>query len=177
MPKKDKEGNGAHAPAQTTGQNLPATTGERSRLPALRTENPFSWFRDEMDTLFNRYFGRGLAMPEMRGFFDKGWDVNVQEGDNEIVVRAEAPGFEPKEFEIHVRGDTLTIRAEHKEEAKQEDEGYRRWEQRYGRFERAIPLSTAVDPNRVEARYRNGILEVHLPRTEPSPRKRIEVKA
>ena len=102
--------------------------------------------------------------------------MDVEEADNEIVVRAEAPGFEPKDFDIHISGNTLTVRAEHTEEGEEKEEGYRRWHQRYGRLERSVLLSTAVNADKVEARYRNGILEVRLPRTEPSPRKRIEVK-
>ena len=54
--------------------------------------------------------------------------------------------------------------------------GYRRRERRYGRFRRSIPLSTAVNADKVEARYHSGVLEAHLPRTEPSPRRRIVVK-
>jgi len=100
----------------------------------------------------------------------------VEEADKEVVVRAEAPGFEPKDFDIHISGNTLTIKAEHKEEAEEKETGYRRWEQRYGQFQRSLPLSTDVNTDKVEARYHSGVLEVHLPRTEPSPRKRIEVK-
>jgi HSP20 family protein len=70
----------------------------------------------------------------------------------------------------------LTIRAEHKDEAEEKRKGYRSWERRYGRFQRSVQLSTAVDADKVEARYHSGVLEVHLPRTEPSPRRRIEVK-
>jgi HSP20 family protein len=134
------------------------------------------WLRDEMDALFNRFFGR------WPGGWDSGWglerlrDVEVNETDNEIVVPAEAPGFEPKDFDIHVSGNMLTIRAEHKKEQEGKEEGFRRWQQRFGRLERSISLSTAVDPDNVDARYRSGVLEIHLPRTEPRPRRRIEVK-
>ena len=129
-----------------------------------------------MDALFDRFFGRWPAAWEPAGLPERFWGVDVEEADNEIVVRAEAPGFEPKDFDIHISGNTLTVRAEHTEEGEEKEEGYRRWHQRYGRLERSVLLSTAVNADKVEARYRNGILEVRLPRTEPSPRKRIEVK-
>jgi HSP20 family molecular chaperone IbpA len=62
-----------------------------------------------------------------------------QEADDEIVVRAEAPGFEPKDFDIHISGNTLTIEGEHKEEGEEKEDGYRQWHQRYGRFQRTVP--------------------------------------
>jgi HSP20 family molecular chaperone IbpA len=96
------------------------------------------------------------------------WDVNMDETDKEVVVRAEAPGFEPGEFDIDVRGDMLTIRAEHKETEDQAKEGAaRQWGSR--RLERSFTLPVTVDPDKVEAHYRNGVLEVHLPRTEQAP--------
>ncbi len=176
MAKREKEGNGAKVPVQTTAQRLPARTRERAGLPAWRAEHPLRWLREEMDALFDRFFGRWPAAWEPGWAPERFWDVDVEEADNEIVVRAEAPGFEPKDFNIHISGNTLTIRAEHKEEAEEKEEGYRRWEQRFGQFQQSIPLSTAVDTDKVEARYHSGVLEVHLPRTEPSPRRRIEVK-
>jgi HSP20 family protein len=176
MAKKEKEGNGAKVPVRATGQPLPAGTAERSRLPAPRAEHPLRWLREEMDALFDRFLGRWPMAWEPGGLPERFWDVDVQEADDEIVVQAEAPGFEPNDFDIHVSGNTLTIQAEHKEEAEEKEEGYHRWEHRYGRFQRSIPLSTAIDADRVQARYHSGVLEVHLPRTQPSPRRRIEVK-
>jgi HSP20 family protein len=176
MAKREKEGDGAKVPAHRTGQALAPRPAERPRLPASRTEHPFRWLREEMDALFDRFFNRWPATQEPTGLAERFWDVDVDEGDNEIVVRAEAPGFEPKDFEIHVSGNTLTIQAEHKEEAEKKEVGYRHWERRYGRFQRSIPLSTAVNADKVEARYHSGVLEVHLPRTEPHARRRIEVK-
>src|SRR2546423_515007 len=162
MAKREKEGNGAKVPVQRGNQELEQRPAHR--LPALRGD-PMRWLRDEVDALFDRFFGRSPAAWEPTGFSDRFWDADVEEKDDEILVRAEAPGFEPKDFDIHVSGNTLTIQAEHKEEAEQKEEGYRRWERRYGHFQRSIPLSTAVNPDKVEARYHSGVLEVHLPRT------------
>jgi HSP20 family protein len=93
------------------------------------------------------------------------------------LLRAEAPGFDPKDFDIHFSGNTLTIKAEHKEDYEEKREGYRTCERRYGRFQRSIPLSTEVNADKVEARFHSGVLEVQLPRMEPSQRRRIEVKS
>jgi HSP20 family protein len=73
--------------------------------------------------------------------------MDLQEDDNAVTVRAEAPGFEPSEFDIQVRGDHLILSAAHK-----------------------------TDPDKAEAAYRNGVLTLTLPKTEQSKGRRIEVK-
>ncbi len=176
MAKREKEGNGAKMSGQAAEQRLPVRAGERSRLPALWSEHPLRHFREQMDALLEHFFGNWPAPWEWGRLPERFRDVDVEETDNEIMVRAEIPGFEPKDFEIHVSDNTLTIQAEHKEEAEQKQEGYQTWERRYGRFQRSVPLSTAVNVDKVEARYHSGVLTVRLPRTEPSPRRRIEVK-
>jgi HSP20 family protein len=173
-----KRGNGAHVSERTSEERLPARTSERAWLPAFRMESPLRRLREEMDYLFDRFFGNAPATFEpWSGMGDRFWDMDVEETDNEIMVRSEAPGFEPKDFDIHVSGNTLTIRAEHKAETEKKGEGSQRWERRTSQFQRMIPLSTEVDPDKVDARYHNGILEVRLPRTEPRSRRRIEVKS
>src|SRR5262249_896563 len=100
------------------------------------------------------------------------WDVDMDETDKEVVVRAEEPG----EFDIDVRGDTLTIRAEHKEpEAKEKEGAPRQWG--YRRCERSFTLPGAGNTDKDEAEYRNGVVESHLARAEQASRRRIEVKA
>ena len=172
-----KRGNGSHVSERTSEQSLPARTSEHSWLPASRTENPLHRLREEMDQLFDRFFGRRPSSFEPWSGLDRFWDMNVEETDNEILVRSEAPGFEPKDFDIHVSGNTLTIRAEHKAETEKKGDGSQRWERRTSQFQRMIPLSTEVDPDKVDARYHNGVLEVRLPRREPRSRRRIEVKS
>jgi HSP20 family protein len=173
-----KRGNGSHVSEQTSEERSPARTSERTWLPAARTENPLRRFREEMDQLFDRFFGLSPAQIEpWSGMGDRFWDIDVEETDNQIMVRSEAPGFEPKDFDINVSGNTLTIRAEHKAETEKKGEGSLRWERRTSQFQRMIPLSTEVDPDKVEARYHNGVLEVRLPRTEPRSKRRIEVKS
>jgi len=127
------------------------------------------------DGVFDRFFGRWPATRQPIQPSERFWDMGVEEKDDEILVRAEAPGFDPKDFDIHVGRNALTIQAEHKEESGKDEGNVQRWEQHS--FFRSIPLSTPVSADKVEAKYRNGILEVHLPRTEMSPQKRIEVES
>jgi HSP20 family protein len=176
MAKREKEGNGSKLAVHRSSQALMPRPAESSHQIGW-SEHPLRWLRGEMDSLFDRFFGRWPATMEAGWDQERFWDVDVEEADDEIVVRAEAPGFEPKEFDVHVSGNALNIKAEHKEENEDKKEGFHRWEGRYAQFQRSIPLSTAVNADRVDARYHNGVLEVHLPRTEPNPRRRIEVKS
>jgi HSP20 family protein len=177
MAKREKEGNGAKTTGRGGSQGLVPRPAERQWQMAPHAEHPLRRLRDEMEALFDRFLGGRSGGWEPTGFMERLRDVDVEEGENEIVVRAEAPGFEPNDFDIHVSGNTLTIRAEHKGEKEEKKEGYQTREWHYGRLERTIPLSTPVNPDKIEARYHSGVLELRLPRTAPSSRKRIEVKS
>jgi HSP20 family protein len=145
--------------------------GTRSRALAPRYESPFVTLRREIDSFFDDFFSRWPTPMTMRWGWD-GWDVDLEDAGKEVIVRAEAPGFEPNEFDVQLRGDQLFIRAEHKEEAKEEEEHARR----YGVYERWLTLPAGLDADKVEARYRNGVLEVHLPKTPEALGRKIEVK-
>ena len=112
---KGKNGNGAGSQTQTMeGRHFPVQSSETSRSPAMRMmEHPLARLRDEFEAMFDRFLTRWPAASEWGWGTDRFWDVDVQDSDKEIRVRAEAPGFEPKDFEIHVSGNLLTIRAEH----------------------------------------------------------------
>jgi len=139
-------------------------------------QHPLDPLRNEIATVFDQFFGRPFGA-EPWGM-EQFWDMDLEEKDNEVVVRAEAPGFEPAEFEVNASGNVLTIRAEHKEGMEKEGEEKegqpRQWG--YRRFERSVTLPTGVDADKAEAHYRNGVLELHLPRTEEARPRRIEVK-
>jgi HSP20 family protein len=132
---------------------------------ANRTEHPLSLFRSEFDSLFDRFFGNWPALDATWS----GWGLDLDETDNEVVARVDAPGFEPGDFDIQVSGDTLKITAERKAE-----KGDKRTYER--RFQRYVTLPAAVDADKVEAKYRNGVLELTLPKTEQARWKRIPVK-
>src|SRR5205085_11367380 len=116
----------------------------------------------EFGNLFGRFFG---AWPEV------GWGLDMEDAGSDVVVRAEAPGFQPGEFDVQVSGDLLTIHAEHKEEGEGKD-GHQRW----SRLHRTVTLPTGVDTGKIEARYVNGVLELRMPKTPEAQPRRIEVK-
>jgi len=146
------------------------TPWTRSTAPLLRAESPFG-LMEEFPVLFNRLFTGWpvLEMPE----WPNRWAMTTEEKENEVVVRMELPGFEPKELTVEVMNDRLTVEAEHKETAEKTEE---RTERAYAHARRVITLPPGTEPEKVEAVYRNGILEVHVPRKPEAVGRRIEVK-
>jgi HSP20 family protein len=113
---------------------------------------PRSWLAD---------FERDLEAHE--GWLPRVETYATKEG--EVVVRVDLPGVEPKDVEVSLEGDTLTVRGERKHE--HEGKAYR--EMRYGRFERTLTVPEGLDPDKVRATYTNGVLEIRLP--APASRK------
>src|SRR5262245_54711102 len=132
-----------------------------------RTDDPFRRMREEFDSLFDRFFA-GWPAPLTEEGWGRGWVLEVKEMGKDVLVRADAPGFEAKDFDVQLSGDVLTIKAERKEEGE-------------GHIERCLVRSLTVPAgvlaDQIDARYRNGVLELRLPRSEVVVGKKIEVKA
>ncbi len=137
-----------------------------------RAADPFGLMRRDFDNLFDRFFGRWPLTAE--GWEKPAWGLEVLDEEKHVVVRAEAPGFEPADFDVRVAGDLLTITAERKETQKK---GEKNGSRTYARLERVVTLPPHADTERVEATYRNGVLELHFPRLPEAEGKKIEVKA
>jgi len=94
-----------------------------------------------------------------------------QTGDHELVLKAELPDMSREDIDINIENFVLTITGEKKASTEVKDEQYHHVERRYGTFSRSFSLPTTVDPNRVSAEYKNGVLTVRLPlREEAKPR-------
>ncbi|MFQ5642628.1 MAG: Hsp20/alpha crystallin family protein [Thiogranum sp.] len=107
------------------------------------------------------------------------WGVvaaEVEERNDEIIVRLEAPGMEADNFDISVANGLLLVRGEKRMEREQKRGRYHVMECAYGSFERSIPLPRSVETTDVKARYRRGVLTVHLPIAESARVRRIEVQ-
>jgi len=141
-----------------------------------RAETPFELLPEEFETLFNRFFTWPVAeMPE-RVY---AWGMTMEEKEKEVVVRVELPGFEPSEVKVEVLGERLTVEAEHKEpEPKEpaEKKPEKATERVHAHVKRMVTLPEGVELEKVEALFRNGVLEVHLPRKPEAVGRRIEVK-
>lgn len=138
--------------------------------PFEEMEREMDRLRREMDRLFTGF--RGFR-PLRVGVFPL---LNVSEDKDNLYVRAELPGINPKDIEISVEGDTLTLRGERKSAEVGENVSYHRREREFGRFRRSLTLPTRIDADKVEAVFKNGILQITLPKAEEVRPKQITVK-
>lgn len=143
--------------------------------------NPFK----EIEQLFNRMSrqfeetSREIDSSEPFGLTlgSRTMAVDVVEDDESIVVTADIPGFDRKDIEIRVTDHTLRIDAEHEETVDEsEDERYLRRERRHRSMSRSIQLPSEVDTGNVEARIKNGVLSITLPKTEPEDAREVEIE-
>ena len=142
-------------------------TGELTALGELR---------HEMDRLFDSFMRDPLGSLG-DPFTARHWlpAVDVAETGEEITVRAEIPGVDPKDLEITVAGSRLTIAGEKRESHERSNKDLHLSESRYGSFRRSIDLGGAVDPEQIQAECEQGVLTVKLKKTKAAAAKRIAV--
>ncbi len=157
------------------------TQGQEVRKASpVRALSPF----EEMDRMFDNFFRRGwvrpwrfewpslpeMALPEMK--LPK---VDVIDLENEILVKAEVPGVDKKDIDISVGENTVTIKGETRREEKEEKGDYYRCEISRGAFSRTVALPVAVDGAKARAAFKDGMLELTLPKMEKAKRHSIKV--
>jgi HSP20 family protein len=160
-----------------------------SKLPArqevegrLLARDPFR----EMDRLFDRFIAHPFAGRWTRPWYEGmlGLEeemyvprVDVIDRENEVVIRAEVPGVTKDDLDISMTDDSLTLRGSVAHEERKEEADYVVQETRRGGFSRTIPLPAYVDQSKVKARYHDGIVELTLPKTERSKRRKVEIES
>lgn len=155
--------------------------GEIQRATPVRAISPF----EEMDRLFEGFFPRGwmrpfhldrpgwgeLALP----FEGKMPRLDVIERDTEVVVRAEVPGVEKKDLDVTVTDNAVTIKGQTSHETKEEKGDYRRCEISRGAFTRTVALPADVDGSKAKAVFKDGVLELTMPKVEKTKRHSIKL--
>ncbi len=101
--------------------------------------------------------------------------VDIYETEHELVVKADLPEVDPKELDIRVENNLLTIRGERKFEKKVNEENYLRVERAYGSFSRNFSLANTVNSEAIKAEYQNGVLTLTIPKREEAKPKQIKV--
>jgi HSP20 family protein len=131
--------------------------------------------RSDMDRLWDAFFeGRSVRrFDEMKGWLPS---IDVSETKNEIVVKAELPGMDPKDIDISLSDGSLVLKGEKKHEKEEKEENYHFIERSYGSFVRSVPLPAEVKHDKINASYKNGVLKVVLPKSEESKKKEIKIK-
>lgn len=137
-------------------------------------------FRDvrRMHDMLDRIMDRAVMdwTPD-GGLYEGIIPVDVYQTDDDVVIKATAPGIKPDELDISVTSDSVTLRVEISEEHEEEGRHYHLRERRYGSFARSVALPIAVNADKAQAEFENGILTLTLPKVEEVKPKSIKVKA
>ena len=142
------------------------------RPPAL-----FEGFRDEMDSLVKRFFGRELV--ETKNGPMETWkpSCDVEETDKELLVKVDLPGVEPKDVDISFSDNTLVVRGEKREEKEEKKKNFHRVERFVGQFYREIPLPPGTEQDKITAASANGTVTITIPKKPAAQAKKIPVKS
>ncbi|RZB32600.1 MAG: HSP20 family protein [Desulfobacteraceae bacterium Eth-SRB2] len=127
----------------------------------------------------NRMFDNFIS-PTVRG--DEalsvwGWNpvVDIYENEENIVITAELPGVDKKDMTVDIKGRVLTLKGERLTDNEVKEDNYYRQERCYGKFERCFTLPVEIDPEKIKADYKDGVLKIAIPKTEESKPKQVSI--
>jgi HSP20 family protein len=160
----------------------------KNLLPAVArpsgrdADHPFYSLQHQMNSLFDDFFAgfdvapRSLAAGGFGAFMPS---IDVKESEKDFTIRAELPGVDEKDVEITVTNDAVTIKGEKKEEKEDKGKNYYYMERSYGSFNRVIPLAVETDTNKAEAGFKNGVLNITIPKKPSAKTKgtKVPIKA
>ena len=157
-----------------TTSNLNHMSIIRYQVPQLSNWSSFdrlSSLRDEVNRLFD------FSWPSRDSGLFSGWSpaLDVFDDKDNLVVKAELPGLKKEEINVSIHDGVLTLSGERKRETEKKEGETFRSERYFGKFQRSVTLPTAVDSNKVNATYKDGILTVELPKAEEAKPKQIAV--
>ncbi|WP_089939305.1 Hsp20/alpha crystallin family protein [Candidatus Entotheonella palauensis] len=130
--------------------------------------------RRDMDRLLDDFFGNSPFHFERGDGFSP--NVEVSDTKESVIVKAQVPGVSQENIQVSVTDDSLTLKGEMKEEETKDEKNIYRREFRYGSFSRTIPLPTAVHSEKAEAKLKDGVLEITIPKSEKAKVKEIPVQ-
>ena len=128
--------------------------------------------QDQVNRLFNDVFERQGGESSLTAWAPS---VDIYETEHELVVKGDLPDIDPKDLDIRVENNILTIRGERKFEKKVNEENYLRVERAYGSFARSFTLANTVNSDAIKAEYQNGVLTLTIPKKEEAKPKQIKV--
>jgi heat shock protein Hsp20 len=145
-------------------------------MTQLTRRTPNRTVRDlqrEVDSIFDQFFGRGSDDDTSAVWAPR---TDLSETDDAFRIRLDVPGMTKDDIAINLQNNTLTVSGERSSERQKDGEEYVRVERAFGTFHRTFTLPDAVDPDRVEATYDEGVLTINVPKTEKSTRRQIEIQ-
>lgn len=132
------------------------------------------------ENMIDRY-ARSLGWPmngELELFSKQDWapNVDISETDKELIFRADVPDVKKEDVKVSIENGVLSIQGEKKHEKEETEKKYHRVERYYGKFSRSFTLPSYVDESKIEATFKNGVLNLHIPKIAESTHKSIDVK-
>ena len=156
-----------------------AVTTKKPSEIVSREEELEHWMERFMDDFWRRpfpsLFGRDRWLP-IRPLSIRIPALDVYEEKDSVVVKAEIPGMKKEDVEVNLAGETLTIKGEKKEDKEVKEDDYYRRERSYGSFLRSVDLPCEVKSDEIKASFKDGVLEIRMPKTEEAKKKSISVK-
>lgn len=144
-----------------------------------RVEDIEHWMEHFMEDMWRRplpsLFGRDRWLP-IRPLSIRMPSLDVFEEKDSVVVKAELPGMKKEDVEVNLAGESLTIKGEKKEDKEVKEDNYYRRERSYGSFLRTVALPCEVKSDEIKASFKDGVLEIRMPKTEDAKKKSIAVK-
>jgi len=147
----------------------------KGELAPWRPFRELERMRREMDRLWDSFFEE-RPRRKMEELGEWGPSLDLSETKNDLIVKAEVPGIDPKDIDISLDKDILTIKGEKKQETEEKEENYHFIERTYGALARSIRLPREVQSDKINASYKNGVLRVTLPKSEEAKKKEIRIK-
>jgi HSP20 family protein len=138
------------------------------------TFSPARSLRVDLDRMFDSLFTGSPVNGDLAPLYAPA--VDIEETSEEFVIKADLPGISQKDVKVSLEGDTLTIRGERKQENETRKNGMHRSERIHGAFQRTFRLGTPVRNDKVKAQYKDGVLEVHIPKAEEAKLREVEVE-
>lgn len=156
--------------------------GEGRRIVPWRPFSSFSGL-SRMEREMERMFEDFRLRPWSGFGWPRWWEqrfrepvVEVYEEKDDVMVKAELPGMKKEDIQINISENLLTLRGEKKEEREEKKEGYHYSERSYGSFERTIEIPREVQADKAKANFKEGVLEIRIPKTEEAKRKEIKIQ-
>ena len=170
-------------------EKVPVTSEQKPATPvagAMQAFRPFESLRREVDRLFEDFTLNSFRLPLRRPAFDlepfwqpDSWvaqpAIDLVERDNAFEMTAEMPGLDEKNVEVNVANGVLTVKGHKEEEKVEKKEDFHLRERRFGSFARSVRLPDAVDADKIEAGFKNGVLKVTLPKKPEAQKPVIQV--
>lgn len=130
--------------------------------------------KGDIDNLFEDFFPYSISwnLDDENSFSPK---IDIEETQDALIVNAELPGIDVKNVDVELEGNTLTIKGEKKFEFEEKKKNYHRIERSYGSFQRSFALGIPVKQDKLKAKYKNGVLTIHLPKAEESKEKSVKI--